>query len=84
MTTKLILIGNSKGVRIPKAMIQQFGLDNGDIVLQAEEDGLLIKPVKKPRAGWNEQFSKAVKNNKKMKEEVPYIQNNFDETEWTW
>ena len=53
--TKLIRIGNSRGVRIPKSMIEQLGLE-GDLTLDLRPDGLLIRPVSSARAGWAEQF----------------------------
>lgn len=55
MTTKLIRIGNSRGVRIPKALIEECGL--GDAVeLQAQEGELVIRPARRARAGWAEAF----------------------------
>ena len=55
----LIRIGNSQGVRIPKAIIEQAQLKNKELQFKIVDDGLLIKPVKKPRQDWNEQFDKA-------------------------
>ena len=73
------------GVRIPKALIDQYNLNEGEIELQAEDNGILISPRKKSREGWDERFSKAVKKGqtKKEKEHIN-IQNEFDKTEWTW
>ncbi|MFZ2449879.1 MAG: AbrB/MazE/SpoVT family DNA-binding domain-containing protein [Methylovulum miyakonense] len=54
--THLIKIGNSQGIRIPQALIQQAHLENQELTLQVVENGLLITPIKKARAGWEEQF----------------------------
>jgi antitoxin MazE len=54
--TTLIRVGNSQGVRIPKALIEQAHLNNKELVFQVVDDGLLIRPVKRPRQGWKEQF----------------------------
>jgi antitoxin MazE len=67
MRTKLVQIGNSRGIRIPKALIEQAGL-NGSIELDLREGELVIRPVRKPRkanprAGWDEAMAKAVKEN---------------------
>ena len=51
--TKLIKIGNSKGVRIPKWMIDQVGLSN-EIHIVAEEGQVAIRPARKVREGWEE------------------------------
>ena len=58
---ELIQIGNSKGVRIPKALIEQAGLESGELELKVVRGGLLIKPVKHPRQGWGEATDAAVK-----------------------
>ena len=54
----LIKIGNSQGIRIPEALIQQAHLENQELTLQVVENGLLITPTKKVRADWEEQFKK--------------------------
>jgi len=45
--TTLVKIGNSKGVRIPKPLIRQTGLEDADIEFVVVEEGLLLKPVKR-------------------------------------
>jgi antitoxin MazE len=58
--TSLIRIGNSQGVRIPKALIEQAQLNDQELEFKVLEDGLLIQPVKKTRQGWAEKFEKAL------------------------
>ena len=50
--TTLIRIGNSQGVRIPKAVIEQAQLENKELEFQVIDDGLLIHPITKSREGW--------------------------------
>ena len=54
----LIKIGNSQGIKIPQTLIQQAHLENQELTLQVVENGLLIKPIKNSRTGWEEQFDK--------------------------
>lgn len=55
--TMLIKIGNSQGVRIPKAIIKQAHLENSPLEFEVTAQGLLLRPVqKKPREGWEEAF----------------------------
>jgi len=55
--TMLIKIGNSQGVRIPKAIIKQAHLENAPLEFEVTAVGLLLKPTKrKPREGWAEAF----------------------------
>jgi antitoxin MazE len=55
---ELVRIGNSRGVRIPKPLIEQCGL--GDTVeLQVEEDRIVISSRRRPRQGWRDAFVRA-------------------------
>lgn len=56
MKIKLIAIGNSKGVRIPSAILKQCNVGE-QVELDVEDDRIILKSIKnKPRAGWNESF----------------------------
>ena len=53
----LIRIGNSLGVRIPQAIIQQIGFKKDmNLVLKVTGDGLLISFEKQAREGWEQEF----------------------------
>ena len=51
--TCLVNIGNSRGVRIPKALLEQSGLE-GELRLIAEPGRIVIEKVRHPREGWEE------------------------------
>ncbi|MBA3238237.1 MAG: hypothetical protein H0T62_07830 [Parachlamydiaceae bacterium] len=56
----LIHIGNSLGVRIPKALITQVGFnENIDLVFKVTDEGLLISVSGDIRQGWTEAFEAA-------------------------
>jgi antitoxin MazE len=83
MRTELIQIGNSRGIRIPKPLIEQCRL--GDKVeLRVENDRLIISPERMPREGWNEAFCAA---GAAAHDEL-LLQggqaNAFDREEWKW
>ncbi|UCH27384.1 MAG: AbrB/MazE/SpoVT family DNA-binding domain-containing protein [Trueperaceae bacterium] len=59
---ELIRIGNSRGVRIPKALIDQAGLEGGELELKVVRGGLLIRPLKRPRQGWREAVDAALEH----------------------
>lgn len=82
METKLIPIGNSKGIRIPKSIIEKYQF--GDMLDLVETDeGILVKSSKEPRKGWDEQFKKSLSREDEFSgfRDIP---NDFDTTEWTW
>lgn len=83
-TAEIVRIGNSKGVRIPKALREQVGLE-GKVTLSVEGGALVIRPKRKPREGWAEQYAKALKANPEQEKFWPDdMKNEFDDTEWTW
>lgn len=56
MKTKLVSIGNSKGIRIPMAILKQFNIEN-EVDLEVKKEKIVIKPIKtKPREGWENAF----------------------------
>jgi len=59
MEAKIVAIGNSKGVRIPKAVLRQSKLDlSRPVQLRARERAIVIEQAPHPRAGWEESFKK--------------------------
>ncbi len=85
MKTKVINIGNSKGIRIPKAILQQARLEE-EVILEVSDNGLLVKPEKqkrKTREGWEQQFKKVLKG-KQQENLWSNLSNDFDKDEWTW
>jgi antitoxin MazE len=83
MRTELVRIGNSRGLRIPKPLIEQCRL--GEIVeLRVENDCLVISPGRRPRQGWREAFRAAgtvVDDELLLETTEP---NQFDRKEWRW
>jgi antitoxin MazE len=52
---KLVQIGNSKGVRIPKALLQKYGLSDS-LVLEETEQGILLRKKQQNKFSWEETF----------------------------
>jgi antitoxin component of MazEF toxin-antitoxin module len=48
MRARIVKIGNSKGIRIPKPLLEQTGIVN-DVDLEAEDDRIIFRPVVRPR-----------------------------------
>ena len=82
MKTELVRIGNSRGVRIPKPLIEECGL--GDTVeLRVVNRRIVVSPMRDPRAGWAEAFRKAgPSTNDELLLDLP--ENEFDRSEWQW
>ena len=57
---RLVKIGNSQGIRIPKPLVEQAQLEGKELILQLIGDGLLISPEKQARAGWEEEIEQTI------------------------
>ena len=53
MRSRIVRIGNSQGVRLPKLLIEQAGLEE-EVELRAEAGQIVIAAPRKTRAGWAE------------------------------
>jgi len=82
LKTHIIRIGNSRGIRIPKACLDQLGL-HGEVELAVQPDRLVIRPARRPRQGWEEQFRSMASHgdDRLLDEAAPTA---WDETEWEW
>ena len=84
MKTRIIRIGNSRGIRIPKPLLEQTGLE-GEVEITAREDSLVIRPAARPRAGWEEAFAAmAQRGDDALLDDVPPTLSAWDEEEWEW
>jgi antitoxin MazE len=59
---KLVPIGNSKGVRIPKALLQKYGLKNS-LLIEETDKGLLLRNKEEIKLSWGDTY-KAMANEK--------------------
>ena len=61
MKAKIIPIGNSQGIRIPKAIIAQCGFNNS-VEMEVVNGSLVLTPIKNVREGWEESFQEMAVN----------------------
>ena len=82
MITQLIKVGNSRGVRIPKPLIQETGLKK-DVTIRVEGESIIISPVRSVRNGWGDSFNMMHENNDDILIDKN-IRSNWDDQEWEW
>ena len=82
MKTRLVRIGNSRGIRLPKLAIEEAGLSE-DVELRVQPGVITIRPAAGPRAGWREaaKLMRARGDDRLLDVPTP---TRFDEKEWTW
>jgi antitoxin MazE len=82
MRSEIIRIGNSRGIRIPKPLLAECGLDEV-VELRVSAEGLLIAPYRAPRHGWKQAFAAADPAAEPiLLDRVP--PNAFDNEGWEW
>jgi len=84
MRARIIKIGNSQGIRIPKPILEQTGIME-DVELEVEKSQIIIRPISNPRAGWDVAFKIMSKNNDdKLIYGDVNITHSWDEEKWQW
>ena len=82
MKTRLIRVGNSRGVRLPKPLIEEAGLTDA-VELRVRDGAIVIARVARARSGWAEA---AQRMRERDEDDLldPYTSTRFDEGEWKW
>jgi antitoxin MazE len=83
MKTRIVRIGNSQGVRIPKSLLEQTGLAD-EVELEVRDSTIIIKPAGRPRVGWDDAFSKMAEHSDDELLDPAIADSEWDNSEWTW
>ena len=80
--SKIVKIGNSRGIRIPHTLLEQAGL-TGEVEMMVEGNNLIIHSAHSPRQGWDAQFAAMAEHGDDplLDETIP---TRWDEEEWKW
>lgn len=80
MKTRIIKIGNSKGLRLSKEIINRYSIkDSVDVIL--EDSQIVLKPIVEPRSGWEEAFMAEQGQEEKLL--IPDVFKDEDFEEWS-
>ena len=82
MKSRIVQIGNSQGVRLPKLLLEQAQLAD-EVELDAEPGRIVIRRGNRPRAGW---AAAARKMHERDEDRLldPTTSSRFDEKDWKW
>lgn len=80
--TRIVRIGNSRGIRIPKTLLEEAELPE-EVELRAEPGRLVVEGVRGARAGWADAAKRmrARSDDRLLDEPTP---TRFDLEEWEW
>jgi antitoxin MazE len=80
--TRIVRIGNSRGIRVPRALLEQADLPE-DVELLAQPGRLIVRAVRRARAGWAEAARAMHDRGEDALLDAP-VSTRFDQDEWTW
>ena len=82
-TANIISIGTSKGIRIPKNIIEHFGFDK--VSLEILKDGLLIKPLTTSKiSSWDTKKLRELAKNDKSDLIDDFNTCDVEQKDWEW
>jgi len=82
--THIIRIGNSSGIRIPKPILEQTGIDK-DVELEVKNNQIIIRPVSNPRDGWDIAYkAMSEEQDDKLLQVAENFSHSWDDEEWQW
>jgi antitoxin MazE len=80
--TQIVKVGNSRGVRLPKLLIEQMGFSK-EVEIVVQRGQLILRPFNHPRRGWAEQFlAMAEHGDDGMLDDLPATQ--WERSNWKW
>lgn len=85
MKTKVIRIGNSKGIRIPQQILAQSGLES-EVEIEVKNKRIILKHTSKAREDWGLAFQRMSENKDDILLDKEYLENSssWDNEEWEW
>jgi antitoxin MazE len=81
--SKIVRIGNSQGVRIPRFMLEESGI-TGDVEMDVENGEIIIRAVRGLREGWSEAFEAMAARGDDVLLDDTTASSEWDLDEWEW
>jgi len=82
MKARLVRIGNSRGIRLPKPLIEEAGLEE-DVEVRVRKGAVVITSSRRARAGWAEAARQLRERGGDRLLDRPSA-TRFDVEEWEW
>jgi antitoxin MazE len=84
MKARIVKIGNSQGIRIPKLLLERSNLAE-EVELEAQENQIVIRSARQPRQNWESAFRAMAENgDDELLDKNLFAQTRWDEDEWQW
>lgn len=84
MRSRIVKIGNSQGIRIPKPLLEEAGLHD-KVEMNVRNNTIVIAPIKNQREGWARAFEKMAKQgDDAFVDGIEITNSDWDRDEWEW
>ena len=81
--SRIIKIGNSHGVRIPKVLLEQLNF-TANVELEVQDEQLIVRAAAAPRATWAAHFERMAATKDDALLDPDLLATKWDEQEWEW
>jgi antitoxin MazE len=79
--SRIVQVGNSQGIRIPKTMLEQSGISE-HVEIEVRDNQIVITAASKARVGWGDAFAQMAINGDEL--DPLTVTDTWDQTEWVW
>ncbi len=82
--TRIVKIGNSQGIRIPKPLLDQADFGE-EVELEVRDGQLIVRQAREPRFDWDDKFAEmAAKGDDRLLDQESITTTSWDMDEWEW
>ncbi len=78
---KVVPIGNSRGVRLPKAVLEKYAIRDV-VVAEQREEGLLLRSKQDKRLSWEETYKDMARNREDWRDMDATVADGLDKEPW--
>lgn len=84
MKARIVKIGNSQGIRIPKLLLERSSITD-EVELEAKDHQIIIRSARQPRQDWAKEFrAMAERGDDELLDKNLFAQTQWDGDEWQW
>ena len=83
MKAKIIKIGNSRGIRIPKTLMKEVQLQD-EVLLEASRGTIVIRPARSARQEWSQAFHEMALRGEDKLLDSDFSLSSWDREGWEW
>lgn len=80
--TRVVKIGNSQGIRIPKLLLEQSGIST-DVEIEVQDNCIVVRAASQSRADWDQAFADMAEQGDDHLLD-PNSPTDWDQAEWEW